>query len=591
MARAKRIEAAAALVDVLEREGVTAIFGVPGGPLLPLLDRLVDHPTIEVILTKHEQAAAYSAFAYAQATGRLGVCMATLGPGATNLVAGLPVALVESVPVLALSGQVQSTGVGRGAHQESSGWYRTPDQEAMFRATCKHSATCTEVRAFADHVRAAIRIATSGRPGPAHLIIPADLLHQKAPYTPLDPASYRITDERGHDLAAIEDIAALVSKARFPLLFVGARAMRPWAGRQIEDLSVGLDLPVIADLSSKSVVDEASPLYLGCAGVMGQRAGERYLKDRADLIIAVGQSFDEITTLSWDPTYAKVPLIALDTDPEEIGKAYPVAAAAAGHLPSTVAALHQALREQGMDGSDERRGVVAELKRKLPLFEDTDSRSEAVPLQPQRIIRELREALPSDALVLSDSSKWARWLGRYYQAGARTVITAHDYEPMGWAVAGAIGAKVAEPQRTVVSVSGDGAFLMSGMELATAMNHDLAIIWLVMNDERYGIIHDLQKGLYRGRTLGSAYRNPDLVAFAGAFGISAQRIERPDELSAAVRLAVDSGGPALFDVRFDADAMPPVRPRSVLIPRAMGLPDPTPGPETTRALIKLLREK
>ncbi|MGD8683454.1 MAG: thiamine pyrophosphate-binding protein [Chloroflexota bacterium] len=591
MARAKRVEGAAALVDILEREGVTAIFGVPGGPLLPLLDRLIDHPIIELILTKHEQAAAYAAFAYARATGRLGVCMATLGPGATNLVAGLPVAFVESAPVLAISGQVQSTGVGRGAHQESTGWYRTPDQEAMFRATCKHTATCTEVRTFADHVRAAIRIATSGRPGPAHLVIPADLLHQKAPYQPLDPVRYRVRQERGHDSSAIEDIAALVSRARFPLLFAGARAMQPWAGRQLEELSAALEIPLIADLGSKSVVDEALPLYLGCAGVMGQRAGERYLKDHADLVIAVGQSFDEITTLSWDPRYAELPLVVLDTDAEEVGKAFPVEAAAVGHLPTTVAALHEALREQGIGGSAERRRVVTELKRKYPLFEDADSRSEAVPLLPQRIVRELREALPDDALVLSDSSKWARWLGRYYEARAQTVVSAHDYEPMGWAVAGAIGAKVADRGRTVVSVSGDGAFLMSAMELATAANHDLAIVWVVMNDERYGIIHDLQKGLYGGRVLGSAYRNPDLVTFASAFGIAGQRVERPDELRSALRQALDRDAPALLDVRFDADAIPPVRPRSVLIPRGMGLPDPTPGPETTRALIKLLRER
>lgn len=591
MVRAKRVEAASALVDILEREGVTAIFGVPGGPLLPLFDRLAGHPTIRLILTKHEQAAAYSAFAYARVTGRLGVCVATLGPGATNLVAGLPVALVESAPVLAISGQVQTTGIGRGAHQESSGWYRTPDQQAMFGATCKHSATCTEVERFPDHVRAAIRIATSGRPGPAHLIIPANLLHQKVAFSALEPERYRATDERTSDRDAVNAISELIAASRFPLLFAGARATQPWAGRQIQALSERFDIPVLADLGAKSVVDEWSPLYLGCAGVMGQRAGERYLKDRADLIIAIGQTFDEITTLSWDPAYSAVPLVQVDTDPEEIGKAYPVAAAAVGHLPSTVAALEGALEDREIAANESRREIVAGLRDKYPLFEDGDSGSERIPLMPQRVVREIRSALPEDALVLSDSSKWARWLGRYYQARPATFINAHDYEPMGWAVAGAIGAKVARPEQTVVCISGDGAFLMSAMELATAVNHDLSIIWLVMNDERYGIIHDLQKGLYGGRVVGSSYRNPDLVAFAGAFGIEAHCVEEPDELEHALRAAVEAGRSTLFDVRFDADAIPPVRPRSVLIPRAMGLPDPTPGPETTRVLFKLLREK
>jgi acetolactate synthase-1/2/3 large subunit len=591
MARARRVEAAAALVDILEREGVRAIFGVPGGPLLPLLDRLARQPGIELILTKHEQAAAYSAFAYARVTGRLGVCVATLGPGATNLVSGLPVALVESAPVLALSGQVQTTAFGRGAHQESSGWGRTPDQEAMFKATTKHSATCTEAERFPDHVRAAIRIATSGRAGPAHLILPANLLHQKTHYTPLEPRRYRVTDGRDVDVAAIEAIAALAAAARFPVLLAGSRAMQPWAGREIQALSERFGIPVVADLGAKSVVDEWSTMYLGCVGVMGQRAAERYLKERADLVIAIGQSFDEITTLSWDPTYATVPLVQLDVDPEEIGKAYAVTESAVGHLPTMVEALGRALEPRGLEAAAERRAVVEDLRRSFPLFEDGDSTSEQVPLLPQRVVRELRAALPEDAIVLSDSSKWARWLGRYFQARAGTVVSAHDYEPMGWAVAGAIGVKVARPERAVVCVSGDGAFLMSGMELATAMNHELAIIWLVMNDERYGIIHDLQKGLYGGRVLGSSFRNPDLIAFARAFGMAAQRVERPGELEAALRAAVTGGRAALLDVRFDADAIPPVRPRSVLIPRAMGLPDPTPGPETTRALIKLLRER
>src|SRR5215469_175983 len=221
----KRVRAAEALVDILEREGVTAIFGIPGGPLLPLYDQLTNHPKIRLILVKHEQAAAYAAFAYARITGRLGVCIATLGPGATNLLAGLPVALIASVPILALTGQVQTTAYAKSAHQESTGWFRTPNQEAMYAATCKHTATCIEASRFPDFVRHSIRIATSGRPGPAHMIIPANLLHQTIDYSPLIPSEYRLLESHICDDAAIESIAREVAKARYPLIMVGERTL------------------------------------------------------------------------------------------------------------------------------------------------------------------------------------------------------------------------------------------------------------------------------------------------------------------------------------------------------------------------------
>jgi len=207
------------------------------------------------------------------------------------------------------------------------------------------------------------------------------------------------------------------------------------------------------------------------------------------------------------------------------------------------------------------------------------------------VIAELRQVLPEEAIILSDSSKWTRWLGRYFRAGRRTFVTAHDYEPMGWAVAGVIGAKLACPNRTVVCVSGDGAFLMSAMELSTAVNYGLDIIWMIMNDSRLGIIYDLQKGLYGGRIAATTFQNPDYIQFGRALGIPAYTIEQPGELAESLASVLQQGGPALFDVRFDPDEIPPVSPRSLVITKAMGLPNPKPSPEVTKALLKLMREK
>ena len=588
----KRVRAAEALVDILEREGVSAIFGIPGGPMLPLYDQLANHPKIRLILVKHEQAAAYAAFAYAKATGQLGVCTATLGPGATNLLAGLPVALVASVPILALTGQVQTTAYARSAHQESTGWFRTPNQEAMYAGTCKHTATCIEPARFPDFVRHSIRIAQAGRPGPAHLIIPANLLHQTIDYTPLNPSEYRLLESKTCDDSAMAAIAQRVAQARYPLILVGERALLPDATYEIQMLAERFSIPVVTDLACKSAVDEWSPMFLGCIGVLGHKVAENYLKEKSDLVLAVGQTFNEISTLSWDPALAAGrQLIQLDTDPEEIGKVYPVSAASVGHLPTMLTCLAEKLSRLGVSKQGERLTAVATLLKQHPLFSANEMRSEKMPLLPQRVVHEIRQGLPEDTLVLSDSSKWTRWLGRYLPTRRRTFMTAHDYEPMGWAVAGVIGAKLACPDRPVVCVSGDGAFLMSAMELSTAANYHLDIIWLIMNDSRLGIIYDLQKTLYGGRIAATTFENPDFVKFAASFGIKGQVIEKPGELVSALQTAVEQGGPAIFDVRFDPDEVPPLRPRSVLITKEMGLPNPKPGPEVTRAFISMLKEK
>jgi acetolactate synthase-1/2/3 large subunit len=587
-----RINGAKVVVDILSREGVDAIFGIPGGPLLPLYDEIARHPEIRLVLVKHEQAAAYSAFAYARLTGKIGVCLATLGPGATNLLAGLPVAYMSNVPVLALTGQVQTTAYGRGAHQESTGWFRTPNQEAMYAGTVKHTATCIDIARLPDYLRHSIRIATSARPGPAHLIFPANLLHQQVEYTGLDPHEYRLVEPRVVDAAALEQIAGEIGKARFPILMAGERCLLPDAGPELQSLAERFSIPVVTDLACKSAIDEWSPMFLGCLGVLGHKAGEIYLKEKSDLIVSVGQTFDEISTLSWDPAIGSGRrLIQLDSDPEEIAKVYPVRLASAGHLPAMLAGLARHLAEDQAALSPERREAVSALRSQFPLFQSPEMSSEKVPLLPQRVVAEIRQALPEDAIVLSDSSKWTRWLGRYYPARRGTFVTAHDYEPMGWAVAGAIGAKLACPDRTVVCASGDGAFLMSAMELSTAANHHLDILWIIFNDSRLGIIYDLQKGLYGGQVSGTTFANPDFPAFAAAFGIRGYTVERPQQLARELGDAVRRGGPAVFDVRFDSDEIPPVRPRSLLITKEMGLPNPKPGPEVTRAMIKLLKEK
>lgn len=586
-----KISAAEALADILDREGVRHIFGVPGGPILGLCDAIERHPRLQLILTKHEQAAAYAAFAQAQSTGRLGVCIATLGPGATNLLAGLPVAAVEGAPILAITGEVQLEAIGHGGHQESSGWFGTPNQTAMFAAVCKQSYLCVDANRLPHFARQAIRLAHAGRPGPVHLMIPSGLFHSKIAYAPLEPAQYRLRASAPVDDAAAARIAGRIAAARAPVLLLGARSARPSCGIAAEALSERALMPLATDLSCKSVVDERHQNYLGCLGVLGHRAAERFVKHSADLIVSVGQTFDEISTLAWDPAFIdNRSLIQLDSLEDEIGKIFPVSDASTGNLPALLERIAAHLPPMTEAATAARRRLISQTLERDPPFAPEVGEAKA-PMPPPRIVAELQAGLPEDAILLSDSSKWSRWLGRFFQARRGQMVSAHDYEPMGWAVSGALGVKLAHPSRPVVCVSGDGAFLMSAMELSAATNHDIHVVWLVMNDERLGIIYDLQKTLFDGRVTGTTFANPDLVAFAEALGIHGRLVSQPGELRAALAEALAAKKSTLIDVRFDPDVIPALRPRSVLITKGMGLPDPTPGPETTRALISMLKER
>lgn len=588
----RKIAAAEAMVDVLDRENVRYVFGVPGGPILGLCDAIAKHPRIKFILTKHEQAAAYAAFTYAMSSNELGVCVSTLGPGATNLIAGLPVAAIESVPVLAITGQVQQNGIGRGGHQESTGWFGTPNQEMMFNAVCKNSATIADATHLPHLLRNSIRIARSDRPGPTHLALCSGILHETIDYDALEPRQYRLTSNEAVDDCAAVRIAKRIATSQAPVLLLGSRAMRTKCGPAAEALATRASVALVSDLSCKSIVDERHELYLGCLGVLGHKAAERFVKETSDLIITVGQTFDEITTLSWDPKFVQGrDLIQLDVYGEEIGKSFPVSDASVGCLPAILQRISSYLNSLQDSAIEQRRGRIRAALMRDPPFKPNDASNSKGPLAPERIIAELQTSIPADALILSDSSKWSRWLGRHFQATQGQILSAHDYEPMGWAVAGALGAKLAHPHRTVVCISGDGAFLMSAMELLTARNYGLKVIWLVMNDGRLGIIYDLQKALLRGRTSATTFINPDFVAFADAIGLVGRRVSEPGDLSRAFQDAIKGEHSFLIDVLFDVDDIPAVRPRSLLITKGMGLPDPTPGPETTRALLKLLRDK
>ncbi len=578
------------LVDILKREGVRTVFGVPGGPVMALCDAIKRDGEIKFVLTKHEQAAAFAAFGEALATGRMGVCLATLGPGAVNLASGLPVSGVEGVPVLAITGQVQLDGQRRGGHQDSCGMYGTPDQTALFSAICKSSEMLMRASHLPDAMRRAIRLAYGERPGPVHLSLPSGLLHEEIEYEPLEPHQYRLKAPMLVDMQATCRIANRLAAARAPVIVLGARARE--CGSLVEHLSAHFGIALAVDVGAKSIVDERNSHYIGCLGVLGHRAAETFVKTESDLILAIGQSFDEVSMLSWDPAMHKGrDLIQIDTVAEEIGKAFPVSDSTIGTLTAileTIIRVHPALEDSTLD---KRRTKLAKHIQDNPLFSDPAMESAQIPLLPQRIMAELTNTLPHDAIVLTDSSKWVRWLGRFFVSRSNQVLSAHDFEHMGWAVSAALGVKRASPERAVLSLSGDGAFLMSALEIATAVDHDLAVIWLVFNDQRLGIIHDLQEMLYGARFCGTEFNSPDLVTLSESMGARGVRVDKPGELTTALVDCLASGRPCVIDIHFDANEVPTVRPRSLIVTKEMGLPAPGIGLVTTRTLFKMLKDK
>jgi acetolactate synthase-1/2/3 large subunit len=583
-------QAATALIDILKREGVRTIYGVPGGPVMALLDAIKKDGEIKFVLTKHEQAAAFAAFGEALATGRMGVCLATLGPGATNLIGGLPVAGVEGVPVLALTGQVQLNGQRRGGHQDSCGLYGTPDQTALFAAVCKSSEMLMRASHLPDALRRAIRFSYAGRAGPVHLSLPSGMLDEEIDYEPLQPSQYRLEGSHMVDYKAAGRIASRLATAQAPVILLGIRARH--CGPVVERLAERFGIALAVDLGSKSFVDEHNPSYLGCLGVLGHRAAENFVKTNADLVLAVGQSFDEVSMLSWDPAITQDrDLIQIDSLPEEVGKAFPVADATVGTLLAVLEEIARVHPEVSASLLEKRRSNLANHIKRSPLFADPEMQSDQVPLLPQRIMTELAQAVPANAFLLSDSSKWVRWLGRFFCAHPGQVLSAHDFEPMGWAVAAALGVKRAFPERPVLSLSGDGAFLMSALEVATAVDHNLPVVWLVFNDERLGIIHDLQEMLYGGRYCGTEFRSPDLIAFAESLGARGLRVEKPGDMRAAIADSLACGRPCVIDIRFDVTEVPAVRPRSLILTKEMGLSAPGVGLTTTRTLFKMLKDK
>jgi acetolactate synthase I/II/III large subunit len=545
--------AADLLVDCLAAEGCEYVFSVPGEETMDVLDALSRHEAVRHITTRHEQGAAFMADVHGRLTGRASVAMATLGPGATNLVTGVADAFLDRAPMVAITGQAASSKLHKEAHQ-------VVDIVRMLEPVTKWNTRVERIAAIPEIVRKAFRVATLEKPGPTHIELPEDLaatdIEPRADHrvpVPLTPGHAYFpepTDE------AIAHAARLISESERPLVLAGNGVLRRGAAPELRALARGLHVPVAATFMGKGAIDDRSHLSLMAVGL---QARDHVLSgfDRADLVICVGYDLVEYAPSSWNPDDSKR-VINIDTQPAEIDAAYQPEVELIGDIDGTLRRLLAAVLPHGVGGRDaserhESREILVHADLRMQLLEELEAHAatDEWPISPQRAIVDLRRALGPSDIVVSDVGAHKVWVARLYQAyEPNTVIISNGFAAMGISIPGAIAAKLVHPDRKVVALCGDGGFLMNSQELETATRVGADICVVVWRDDGYGLIDWKQRREF-GRPFGVEFGNPDFVKYAESFGMAGFRPASAADLYPTLMRALEVGGPSLVEVPID----------------------------------------
>jgi acetolactate synthase-1/2/3 large subunit len=552
-----RRTAAQLLVECLAAEGCEYVFSVPGEETLDVLEALgaaVESGADDAprhITTRHEQGAAFMADVYGRLTGRAAVAMATLGPGATNLITGVADAYLDRAPMVALTGQASSDKLHKEAHQ-------VVDIVRMIEPVTKWNTRVERVEAIPEIVRKAFRLAVLEKPGPTHIELPENLAamavdDHAAPLVPGRTSFPEPTDE------AIEQAADLIASSQRPLVLAGNGVLRRRAAPELRAFARGLHVPVAVTFMGKGAIDDRSHLSLMAVGL---QARDHVLSgfDRADLVISVGYDLVEYAPAGWNPDGRKR-IVHIDTQPAEVDAQYRPEIELIGDIDGTLRRLLAAVLPRGISGRDagerhEARETLVHSDLRLALLDELAGSSgtgspDTLPIRPQRAIADLREALAPDDIVVSDVGAHKVWVARLYQTyEPNTVIISNGFAAMGISVPGAIAAKLVHPERKVVALCGDGGFLMNSQELETAKRIGANITVVVWRDNGYGLIDWKQRNEF-GRPFAVEFGNPDFVAYAESFGIAGFRPSSAGELLPCLMRALEVDGPALVEVPID----------------------------------------
>lgn len=534
------------LLECLARENVDVIFGYPGGVTLPLYDAMFDHP-IRHVLVRHEENAAFAASGYSRASGRVGVCCATSGPGATNLTTGLVDAMMDSIPVVAITGQVSSKLIGSDAFQEA-------DTFGIMRPATKHNFLVKDVKDIAQTVHEAFYIASTGRPGPVLVDVTKDALMAQAHYTPINeihlPGYKVVTD--GH-AGQIRRAAQMIWEAKQPFVYAGGGIIHSGAHAELREIVETIDCPAVCTLMGLGCLPGSHPNFISMPGMHGSYAANMAMTE-CDLIIALGVRFDDRVTgrLSGFAPHAKV--IHVDIDPAEIGKNRMVDLPIVGDLKRVISKLTKILKELEPEAagqnSESRKAwwqKVHGWQAEHPL-EPSFSTEE---IKPQHLMYEINRISDGKAIVCSDVGQHQMWAAQFIRFDQpRHWINSGGLGSMGFGMPSAIGAQMANPDKLVFAIAGDGGFQMSLPELATLVNYDLPVKMIVMNNGYLGMVRQWQELFYNNRLSGVELNTfPNAELLAAAYGMKGRIVRTPAELPDALRDAVNEPGPFLLDVR------------------------------------------
>ncbi len=525
------VKAAEVFVKCLENEEVEYIFGIPGEENLDVMDALLDS-NIKFITTRHEQGAAFMADVYGRLTGRAGVCLSTLGPGATNLITGVADANMDHAPVVAIAGQAGTNRMHKESHQ-------VLDLVDIFRPITKYASRILAPNIIPEVVRKAFKVAQTEKAGATFIEFPENLAKMDMDEEIL-PVKHPHQPEPPQD--RVEYAAELISEARHPIILAGNGVIRARAWKHLAEFAEKLNIPVANTFMAKGVIPFKHPMALGSAGLQSHD----YVScgfDSADLVICIGYDLVEFHPYLWHPTRDRK-IIHIDSSHAEVDQAYSVSAGVVGDIKHSLIRIGAlATPHEGHLMRPLREALIEEMNQ---MSEDQE-----FPVKPQKIIWDLRTAMDLEDIVVCDVGAHKMWMARMFRCEhPNTCIISNGFASMGIAVPGAIAAKMVYPERNVVAVTGDAGFLMNSQEIETAVRYNIAIVILIWNDSGYGLIEWKQMNEF-GRKSNVDFNNPDFVKYAESFGALGYRIEHTDDLLPTLKKALDSKQVCIIDCPVD----------------------------------------
>ncbi|MBA2882466.1 acetolactate synthase-1/2/3 large subunit [Desulfosalsimonas propionicica] len=536
-----KLKGADILLKMLQEEGVDTVFGYPGGAVIDIYDALMEEKSINHVLVRHEQGAAHAADGYARASGKVGVCLVTSGPGATNTVTGIASAYMDSIPMVILTGQVPTALIGNDAFQEV-------DIVGITRPCTKHNYLVKDVRNLARTIKEAFHIARSGRPGPVLVDLPKDVINATTQFNvPGEVKLKTYNPTYKPNIKQLNKVVDLIAKAQKPVIFSGGGVSLCQGHRELTELARKLQIPVTSTLMGLGGFPGTDPLWLGMLGMHGTFRANMAVSE-CDLLISVGVRFDDRVTGKVDEFAPNAKIVQIDIDPTSIQKNVPVHVPVVGDCKISLAEINTLVDKKKWEGLEETRkpwlAQVDEWKQTTPL-----AYQQAEVIKPQYVIETLYDLTGGDAIISTEVGQNQMWAAQYYHVKEPGhFITSGGLGAMGFGLPAAIGAQVGAPGTTVVDIAGDGSIQMNIQELATAVQYNLPVKVVILNNGFLGMVRQWQELFYKRRYSSTQFVHaPDFVKLAEAYGAVGLRAKTPDEVASVLREGLECNRPVVMD--------------------------------------------